>query len=59
MSNDKLQANVLNTSDGVPTLARTIGKTTYNIRIHFSTTSHETMQDKIKRMLINDAKEVL
>ena len=58
MSNDKLQANVLSTSDGVPTLARTIGKTTYNIRIHFSTTSHETMQDKIKRMLVNEMQQM-
>ena len=58
MNNNKLQANVLNTSDGVPTLARTIGKTTYNIRIHFSTTSHETMQDKIKRMLVNEVQQM-
>ena len=48
-----------NPSDEPPTLVRCIGKTTYYVRIHFSQTSHETMQDKIKRMLVNDVKEVL
>ena len=34
-----------------PVLVRKIGKTTYKVRVHFSTTSTETMSDKIKRML--------
>lgn len=34
-----------------PALVRKIGKTTYKVRVHFSTTSTETMSDKIKRML--------
>lgn len=38
-----------------PALVKKIGKTTYRIRIHFSTTSRETMSDKIKRMLYNEA----
>ena len=38
-----------------PDLVKTIGKTTYRVRVHFSETSRETMEDKIKRMLRNDA----
>lgn len=34
-----------------PALIKKIGKTTYRVHIHFSTTSTETMSDKIKRML--------
>ena len=36
-----------------PALVRKIGKTTFKVRVHFSTTSTETMSDKIKRMLKN------
>ena len=35
-------------------LVKTIGKTTYRVRVHFSETSRETMSDKIKRMLRNE-----
>lgn len=35
-------------------LVKKIGKTTYRVTIHFSTTSNETMCDKIKRMLRNE-----
>lgn len=34
-----------------PALVKKIGKTTYRVRVHFSTTNTETMNDKIKRML--------
>ena len=34
-----------------PDLVKKIGKTTYRVRVHFSTTNKETMSDKIKRML--------
>ena len=37
-----------------PVLVKKIGKTTYRVTIHFSTTSRETMSDKIKRMLRNE-----
>lgn len=37
---------------------RFLGKTTYPVHIHFSTTSAETMSDKIKRMLKNEIKEL-
>ena len=34
---------------------KTIGKTTYLVRVHFSDTATETMEDKIKRMLREEA----
>ncbi|MDR0286184.1 MAG: transposon-encoded TnpW family protein, partial [Clostridiales bacterium] len=34
-----------------PDLVKQIGKTTYRVKVHFSKTRHETMSDKIKRML--------
>lgn len=40
--------------DERPALVKKIGKTTYRVRIHFSTTSRETMSDKIKRILRNE-----
>ncbi len=40
--------------DECPTFLKKIGKTTYRVQIHFSTTSRETMSDKIKRMLRNE-----
>ncbi|RHS22125.1 hypothetical protein DWV69_01340 [Clostridium sp. AF12-19] len=38
-----------------PTFKRTIDKTTYIVRVHFSQTSKETMEDKIKRLLREEA----
>ncbi|MDD3335672.1 MAG: transposon-encoded TnpW family protein [Eubacteriales bacterium] len=49
---------VPSSSDEAPALVRCIGKTTYYVRIHFSQTSHETMQDKIKRMLRDEAQQM-
>lgn len=40
--------------DEPPALVKQIGKTTYRVRVHFSTTSREDMSDKIKRMLRNE-----
>ena len=41
-----------------PDLVKTIGKTTYRVRVHFSETSRETMSDKIKRMLRNEVSQM-
>ena len=37
-----------------PALVKAIGKTTYKVFVHFSETSKETMEDKIKRLLRNE-----
>lgn len=39
-------------------LIKTIGKTTYKVKIHFSTISTETMSDKIMRMLKNEIQQM-
>ena len=41
-----------------PAMVRKIGKTTYNVRVHLSDTSRETMSDKIKRMLKNEVSQM-
>ena len=41
-----------------PALVRTIGKTTYKVRVHYSTTSTETKGDKIQRMLKNEVRQM-
>ena len=43
--------------EDAPALVKKIGKTTYKVRVHFSTTSTETMSDKIKRMLKNEMQQ--
>ena len=37
-----------------PHLIKTIGRTTYLVTCHFSETSKETLQDKLKRMIARD-----
>ena len=37
-----------------PHPVKTIGKTTNLVTCHFSETSRETLQDKLKRIIIND-----
>ena len=44
--------------EDIPALVKTIGKTTYKVRVHFSDTSNETMSDKIKRMLKNEIQQM-
>ena len=40
--------------DAKPDLVKRIGNTTFDIHIHFSETSKETLQDKLKRMILRD-----
>lgn len=42
-----------------PSLVKKIGKTTYLVWAHFSTTSTETMEDKIKRMLREEVRQAM
>ena len=54
MSNENMTQNktaTLAPEQDAPALVKKIGKTTYRVRVHFSTTSTETMSDKIKRLL--------
>ena len=47
------------TQDRPPDLTMKIGKTTYLVRVHFSQTSRETLEDKIKRMLRDDVRRMM
>jgi hypothetical protein len=38
-------------------ITRKIGSMTYKVNVHFSKTSKETMQDKMKRIILNDYEE--
>ena len=59
MSNEKItNETVQDDKTEQPDLVKQIGKTTYHVKVHFSTTSHETMSDKIKRMLRNEASQM-
>ena len=42
-----------------PTVRKQIGKTTYIVRVHFSQTAKETMDDKIKRLLREEVRKMV
>ena len=42
------------TEEHKPHFVKTIGNTTYLVTCHFSETSRETLQDKLKRMILRD-----
>ena len=55
-----MEKNKNNTSvlQGNPVAMRkTIGKTTYLVRVHFNEDATENMQDMIKRLLTRDVKQ--
>ena len=45
--------------DTPPSMVKKIGKTTYLVWAHFSETSTETMEDKIKRMLQSEVRRIM
>ena len=56
---DVSHASKRQTHDRPPDLEKKIGKTTYRVWAHFSTTSKETLEDKIKRMLRDDVRRAM
>ena len=56
MDNEKNKPATI--KEGKPDLVKKIDKTTYTVHVHFSTTNSETMQDKIMRMLRNEASQM-
>ena len=56
MSNEKMNRNTTAApaQEDVPTMVKKIGRTAYEVSFHFSTTSRETMSDKIKRLIKRD-----
>ena len=59
MNTEEATSNPIVTGESrQPDLVKRIGKTTYKVIAHFSTTSTETMSDKIIRMLRNEAMQI-
>lgn len=54
MSNERI-VSATSTPQNVPAMVKKIDKTTFVVRIHFSATSKERMEDKVKRMLKSEA----
>lgn len=56
MSNEKMTQNATAAPapEDRPALVKKIGRTAYEVSFHFSTTSTETMSDKIKRLIKRD-----
>ncbi len=52
MNTNAIQTTATNTQ---PCYRKTIDKTTYVVRVHFSENAKETMEDKIKRLLREEA----
>lgn len=48
------QSAVQTAGSEVPTFRRTIGGTTYIVRVHFSKTRKETLADKVKRLMVEE-----
>ena len=54
----ELMNNTATNSTPCPTVRKQIGKTTYIVRVHFSETAKETMEDKIKRLLREEVRKM-
>ena len=57
MNDKKMTRNITAESmkeQDAPALVKKIGRTDYEVSFHFSTTSRETMSDKIKRLIKRD-----
>ena len=59
MPDDVSRTGKQQSHDRPPDLEKKIGKTTYRVWAHFSTTSKETLEDKIKRMLRDDVRRAM
>lgn len=57
MNNTPIQQPV-SKFDMPPCVRKTIDKTTYLVRIHFSETAKETLQDKILRLLREEVRKM-
>ena len=49
---------IMNPKTESNTFTKKIGQTTYVVRFHYSDNAKETMQEKINRMLVNEAMRV-
>ena len=55
MNNDRTDTSTaIAAKEDKPDFVKRIGKTTYQVKVHFNPTARETMQAKIIRMLKNE-----
>lgn len=47
-----------NTTEQIPVVRKKIGKTTYIVKLHFSKTSKQTLNDKIMRLVKSDIEKM-
>ncbi|MCI9086749.1 MAG: hypothetical protein HFE51_10080 [Clostridia bacterium] len=47
-----------NITEQVPVVRKKIGKTTYIVKLHFSKTSKQTLNDKIMRLVKSDIEKM-
>lgn len=53
-----MENNEKNEKDTNNRFTKKIGKTTYQVTVHFSETSKETLQDKINRLIKNECSDM-
>ena len=51
---DKSSADRPKSGGNIPKMTKKVGNTTYDVFIHFSKTSKETMTDKVMRLIRNE-----
>lgn len=51
--------NAVVTTPPQGTFTHKIGKTTYVVGVHFSKTSKETIEDKIRRLILSDCENIV
>ena len=49
-----MEQNVSRNDNRQPCFRKVIGNTTYVVRVHFSETAKETLEDKVKRLIRED-----
>jgi hypothetical protein len=54
--NETQNIETQNAMEQTPTLTKRIGGMTYKVGIHFSSTSKETMHDKMRRMVLVESR---
>ena len=53
---EKTKNNITAMQGNPVAMRKTIGKTTYLVKVHFNEDATEDMQDKINRLLVGDVK---
>ena len=54
-----MEQSVNQNNNQQPCLGKVIGNTTYVVRVHLSETSKETLEKKIKRLIEEEARDIV